>query len=225
MGISDNQARLAEYSAKFDSVSGRIETSEPELVFLNLGCGYSKRVGAINVDKYANCEPDVVHDLNVFPYPWDDDSVDGIVMFHVLEHLGDWWTVILECARILKPGGKLHIRVPDESSTAALTYRDHNHVFSVFSFHGISNYAGFGTNAWAEIENEKVPLMLVQYQREPFGQYKWMQRWGFMWLLEFCATHFRNFIHEQRFDFIKIGDDDERTRLPGAESGVHRAAR
>lgn len=184
--------------------------SEDKLVFLNLGCGFHKRLQCINVDKYDICEPDVIHDLNVFPYPWDDNSIDGIIMFHVLEHLEDWWAAFLECARILKPGGNFEIRVPDESSTTALTYRDHNHVFSIHSFHGIQDRSGFGTNAWAYTEDELVPLKMVLYERVPQKAYLWMRHWGFRWLLWFCADHGRNFIHEQRFGFTKIGDSDGR---------------
>ena len=185
-----------------------MKEDEGKLVFLNLGCGFSKHPQCINVDKYDICDPDIVHDLNVFPYPWDDDSVDGIIMFHTLEHLDDWWGAFCECARILKVGGQLEIRVPDESSSSALTYRDHNHVFMVHSFHGIKDRSGWGTNAWAHIEDETVPLEMVSYQRVPFPRYMWMRHWPFLWLLNFCAEHLRNFIHEQRFLFTKIGDSD-----------------
>ena len=173
-------------------------------VLLNLGCGFKKKLGFVNVDAFDNCEPDVVHDLNAFPYPWADESVDGIEMFHVLEHLDDWWSVILECSRILKPGGYLDVRVPDESSTSAGTYRDHNHIFSTVSFHGIQARSGYGTNAWAMLEDNKVPLVMEGYHKVPFKQYNWMTRWGFRWLLVFCAKHLRNFIWEQRFYFRRV---------------------
>jgi SAM-dependent methyltransferase len=144
--------------------------------------------------------------LNVFPYPWGDDSVDGILMFHTLEHLDDWWGAFTECARILKVGAQLEIRVPDESSLTALTYRDHKHVFSNYSFHGIQDRRGFSTNAWAHLEDEIVPFEMVDYKRVPHNKYMWMTRWPFVYLLGFCADHLRNFIHEQRFLFTKVGD-------------------
>lgn len=179
------------------------KTTEP--VFLNLGCGFKKKIGFTNVDAFDICAPDQLHDLNMFPYPWPDNSVDGIEMFHILEHLDDWWQVILECARILKPGGYLDIRVPDESSASALTYRDHNHVFSLCSFHGIQDRSGWGTNAWAATEDSKVPLVMVEYHQVPFRQYEWMTCWPFRYLLVFCSKHLRNFIWEQRFLFKKVG--------------------
>lgn len=178
------------------------ENAKP--VFLNLGCGFDKKPGWINVDAFAICEPDVVHDLNQFPYPWDDESVDGIQMIHVLEHLDDWWYAFVECARILKPGGTFEIRVPDESSMTALTYRDHHHVFSLMSFHG-THGATHGSSAWAAENLDTVPLRLRSYFRVPHKEYHWMFRWPLRWLGQFCANHMRNFVHEQRFLFERIG--------------------
>ena len=107
-------------------------------VLLNMGRGINTEPDHINVDAYGR--PDVVWDLNVTPFPWATNSVDGIQARHVFEHLENWWEAFVDCARILKPGGYLRIHVPDESSTTALTYRDHLRVFSLASFHGIQGY-------------------------------------------------------------------------------------
>lgn len=178
-----------------------------EKVWLNLGCGFKQRPEFVNVDKYDNCDPDVVHDLNVFPYPWDDESVDGIIMSHCLEHLDDWWAVFLECVRILRPGAAMNIRVPDATTDAAVTYRDHYHIFDLHSWHGIRGRSGSGTNAGAEIISDTVPIEMVGYMRVPYQKYRWMVRRPFRPLLAFCADHLRNFIFEQRFTFVKIGED------------------
>lgn len=170
-------------------------------LLLNLGAGSNRLPGHLSVDFYG--EPDVRVDLNAFPYPWPDNSVDGIEMWHVLEHIPQWWGAFNECARILKPGGYLRINVPDESSASALTYRDHFHVFSLRSFHGIQG-ARHGTNEWAKSEENSVPLVLTSYYQVPHKQYEWMIRWCPR-VLKFCADHLRNFIHEQRFEFRKIG--------------------
>jgi SAM-dependent methyltransferase len=164
---------------------------------LNLGCGFKRFEGFVNVDGFGN--PDVKWDLNKMPWPWSDNSVDEIAMHHVLEHLQDWWGALRECARILQPGGRLEIRVPDASSDTALCYRDHLHIFNRVSFHGtLDALQGRKVNAWFSEEPE-VPIAMIQYFQVPFREYNWMPRW----LLNFCSAHLRNFIWEQRFIFQK----------------------
>lgn len=170
-------------------------------VFLNIGCGTDKIKDMVNVDAYG--DPDVRWDLNKTPWPWADNSVDGVLAKHVFEHLDNWWGAFQECARILKPGAQLEIRVPDESSSSALTFRDHVRVFGIDSFYGVKDYR-HGTNAWAIEQNDSVPLKVIGFYKTPFPRYYWMNRWPFKRLLTFCADHMRNFIHEQTFIFIKI---------------------
>lgn len=168
---------------------------------LNLGGGLDHIEGMVNVDLYG--DPDIRHDLNLKPYPFGDNSIDAIYAKHVFEHLHNWWGAFEECSRILKPGGRLEIRVPDESNGEALTFRDHLRVFGINSFHGRIG-ARHGTNAWAQLETNMVPLKLTEYHRVPFPKYAWMVRWPFHGLLAFCADHLRNFIHEQHFVFVKV---------------------
>jgi SAM-dependent methyltransferase len=91
---------------------------------LNLGCGQNKADGYLNVDKYAACEPDRVVDLEAFPWPFPDASVDEILLTHVLEHLGreteTFFGIMRELHRVLKPGGKVQIRVPHPRSEGFL---------------------------------------------------------------------------------------------------------
>lgn len=97
---------------------------------LLLGCGLEriKRLHVTGVDSDwgelttldydASNDPDVVHDLNVFPYPFEDNSFDEVHAYEVLEHTGvqgDWkffFAQFDELWRILKPGGHLCCTVP-----------------------------------------------------------------------------------------------------------------
>ncbi len=54
---------------------------------LNLGCGYNKLEGYVNVDIDKKCKPDIVANLEK-KLPFKSSSVDEIIMFHSLEHLG-----------------------------------------------------------------------------------------------------------------------------------------
>lgn len=89
----------------------------PETINLNLGSG-RRSIGTdwINVDKYPHPNVNKICDLNITPYPFDDESVDSIYMFHVLEHLERPFEVMIECHRILKHGGIMEITVPHRDS-------------------------------------------------------------------------------------------------------------
>jgi hypothetical protein len=91
---------------------------------LNLGCGQNKLPGYVNVDKYETFGPDRVFDLEIVPWPFEDNSAEEIVMTHVLEHLGAKTEVFLgiikELYRVLTPGGKLDIKVPHPRSEGFL---------------------------------------------------------------------------------------------------------
>ena len=83
---------------------------------LNLGCGSNIKEGYINLDKFSYYKPDVIHDLELVPYPFKDDSVEKILMSHVLEHIGQdpnvFNNIIKEFYRICKNKAVLDIRVP-----------------------------------------------------------------------------------------------------------------
>ena len=50
---------------------------------LNLGCGSKILNGYTNVDKFDYYNPNIVHDLEKFPYPFDENSVEEIILSHV----------------------------------------------------------------------------------------------------------------------------------------------
>jgi predicted SAM-dependent methyltransferase len=56
-----------------------------------------------------------IHDLNVLPYPFDDNFADKIYLGDVIEHMfyGHAVDVLTELRRILKPDGVLDITTPD----------------------------------------------------------------------------------------------------------------
>jgi len=54
---------------------------------LDLGCGQRKHPGSVGLDISPDTDADVVHDLDEFPYPFDDDSFDQVLMQDVIEHV------------------------------------------------------------------------------------------------------------------------------------------
>jgi len=79
---------------------------------LNLGCGGDVKKGWLNCDLVDGPGVDKVFDASQVPLPFDDNSVDEILVSHVLEHIPTWESTVTDMARILKPGGLLTVRVP-----------------------------------------------------------------------------------------------------------------
>ena len=97
---------------------------------LDVGCGSKKWPGAVGLDISADTDADVVHDLNAFPYPFEDDSFDQILMQDVLEHVREPIAVMDELHRICRPGGRIQLRTPHFSSMLAYSDPTHTHYFS-----------------------------------------------------------------------------------------------
>lgn len=81
---------------------------------LNLGCGNRLIENAVNHDLHRHREEiDIAWDLNDMPWPWEDESFEFIAARAVLEHLRiNLLESVGECWRILKPGGKLYMKLP-----------------------------------------------------------------------------------------------------------------
>ena len=79
---------------------------------LDIGCGKSKVQGAVGVDFKAYLGVDVVHDLNNFPYPFDEGEFDKIYIFDTLFLLDDPLKVMEEVYRICKSGGDVVVMQP-----------------------------------------------------------------------------------------------------------------
>lgn len=100
-----------------------------EIKKLNLGSGEDYKEGFVNVDWQPLTKADVEHNLNTFPYPFEDNHFDYIEAFHVLEHLDRPFDVMRELHRLLKPEGKLVVKVPHFSR--GFTHAEHSHGFDV----------------------------------------------------------------------------------------------
>ena len=81
-------------------------------VKLNLGSGGEPREGYVNIDKNpCALRVDVVHDLDRYPWPFESEVADEILMEHCLEHLIDHNRAMKEIHRILKKGALARISV------------------------------------------------------------------------------------------------------------------
>ncbi|QDD14145.1 methyltransferase domain-containing protein [Candidatus Methylopumilus rimovensis] len=107
---------------------------DTKLKILDLGCGKKKRKGAIGVDFSDKHEADVIHNLNVFPYPFGDEVFDEVYLDNVLEHLDDPIRVMEEVNRICKKKAIIKVIVPYFRSIWAFIDPTHKNFFTVNSF-------------------------------------------------------------------------------------------
>ena len=108
---------------------------------LNLGCGRFAKPGFVNVDWVKVPGVDVVHDLSLLPYPFEDNSFERIEADHVLEHLPEVFEVMRELHRLLKPGGDLVLRVPHFSR--GFSHPEHKRGFdATFPYYFDPNFPG-----------------------------------------------------------------------------------
>lgn len=135
-------------------------------MILDLGCGTSKRPGAVGVDIGPFPGVDVVHDLNRYPYPFDEDSADDISLDNVLEHLVDVVATMEELHRLGRDGCRVRIDVPYFRSRWAAGDPTHLHAFTPESFayfdpaHPFSSRYGYSSARFAVesvVYNERFP--------------------------------------------------------------------
>ena len=127
---------------------------------LLIGCGRDKRkryaldgtngnwTNVVTLDYDERCDPDILHDLRLLPYPFQDEWFDEIHAYEVLEHVGKqgdykfFFAQFTEFHRILKPGGHMLITVPRWDSVWAWGDPGHTRVLNegTFAFLDQANY-------------------------------------------------------------------------------------
>lgn len=96
---------------------------------LHLGCGNKKENGAIGVDISPDTQADVIHDLEIFPYPFSDNQFDLILCYDIIKHLQDTVKVMEEIHRVARNGAMVKIRVPHYACWWAYSDPTHKKLF------------------------------------------------------------------------------------------------
>lgn len=100
-------------------------------ILLNVGCRAGKNPNWVGIDSRPRLGVDILHDLESFPYPFEDSSCISIAAAHVVEHIHPvkfipWMN---EMWRLLKPDGQLAISCPYAGSVGF--WSDPTHVNGV----------------------------------------------------------------------------------------------
>jgi len=94
--------------------TGILDTPAQEQEYLNLGCCNRYCLGWTNVDCVSHSSAVISHDLSK-GIPFKDASFQVVYHSHLLEHFSKncGQRLLLECFRVLKPGGIIRVAVPD----------------------------------------------------------------------------------------------------------------
>lgn len=123
---------------------------------LNLGCGKnSAGADEFRVDKNPAGQPDLVHDLNVFPWPIESGAFDEVVCNDVIEHVQDIVRTMEEIHRVAKPGAVVKIRTPHYSCANSYTDPTHCHHLGFFSFDYFTDENQFGFYSLSRFKKKK----------------------------------------------------------------------
>jgi SAM-dependent methyltransferase len=100
----------------------------------------ASEVNVIHLDADARLQPDLVCRLGVDPIPVADNSVDLVIAWHVLEHIGTqgvtagWFEFWEDLYRVLKPEGWLYAECPYYAGIWAWSDPTHTRAISEHSF-------------------------------------------------------------------------------------------
>ena len=124
---------------------------------LNIGCGNKKIEGYIGVDKFQCEAAEYICDIEKERLPFEDNSVESIILDNVIEHFYNIPNVINELVRVSSKGAIIKIITPHFSALSSWVDPTHVHHLSYFSFDhfekdSVSHYVGKGV----KIKNKKL---------------------------------------------------------------------
>ena len=136
------------------------------MAVLNIGCGTDRSIpGAVTIDMNPELIPDVVHDLNKFPWPLPDNTFDVIYCKEIIEHLENVVAAMEEIHRIGRSGATVIITTPHFSCSNSFTDPTHRHHLGFFSFDYFT-----GENQWGFYT--KARFRKLKSRIKFFGRYK-----------------------------------------------------
>jgi len=144
---------------------------------LNLGCANIRRDDCINIDINPQSVADKILDMTKTPWIWKDNVIDGIYMFHFLEHTPDPIEILKECHRVLIPNGFLHITVPHSTSVIANGCLFH---YQTFSYNSLKDYLSIHNKLFETIKQR------IVYQ----PHYEWLP---IQWFIDLSPRAFERF--------------------------------
>lgn len=171
--------------------------SDSNSTILDLGCGTRKRQGALGLDSNPVTGADIIHDLDIFPYPLKDSQFEEVYMDNVLEHLENVIGTMEEIHRISKPNANVKIIVPYFRARWAFIDPTHRHFFTVGSF------SYFDPES---IVHKIYPYSKVTFKPEKIVFNETIQRGWFMSIIKAVANRWPDAYERNLSPFFPLDD-------------------
>jgi len=154
---------------------------------LNLGCGKEIKKEYVNLDKIRLDGVDVVHDLEVLPYPFKAGTFEEIFCKHILEHVDDLIRVMEELHRIAKPRGRIKVIAPYFAGHGAFNDPTHRRFFTykTFEYFGEDGY-------YAKATFRTLKRRIFFFSSRSFMKGKWFSL-PFDFFINLCPTLYQRF--------------------------------
>lgn len=154
---------------------------------LNIGCGKDIRPGYVNVDIIEHEGVDVCCDIEKV-LPFEDNSIDEILLYHVLEHIDNFDALLDEIWRIAKDEALVKIIVPYYRNKNAFTDPHHKRFFTEDTFnYWISDRKerlsyDTGSKVLFELKNMELvfPKSIISVIWHIIPIESWRNLWGFI---------------------------------------------
>lgn len=101
---------------------------------LHLGCGNDYKPGYLNCDCTEKVKVDKIIDLEEPLYMFEDNSIEEVICYHVLEHINNFIPLMHEIHRICKKDALIRIKTPFYSAWGQFNDPTHVRVFSPWTF-------------------------------------------------------------------------------------------
>jgi len=174
---------------------------------INIGSGYKRYNGFLNLDSDPLTKPDYVVDLERDVLPFEDSTISEVKASHILEHIGEgFFHLMKELYRVCKNNAIIDIEIPHHKSDLWFSDTSHVRQLSASALQQFSKKAnlehiekhnsssGFGLKLDVDFET-------ISINYELYGN--WQKRFKTM-SQEECADAVNNYNNVILYVFIKL---------------------
>ncbi len=154
---------------------------------LDVGCGDRKKSGYLGMDIVSIPNVDIIHDMNIIPWPFENNIFEEIIFDDVLEHSKNLLKILSEVYRVSANGATIKISLPHYSSDNMYSDPTHTTFFSSRSFNYFDKSLNYKHSFYLPEVNFRIIKSHISFrqffvydERKPFfNPLKWI---GIEWL-------------------------------------------